>query len=186
MKKNLNGYGKQFKGNHSDEPTDKQKNIILKLRTFYGKEKIPYCKTKKQAWDLIKYYEDVIKFDRKTNEFYIEDTEVKYNKNDNDLTIYTIVSDEELECIKRVNQLRSVLKGDELDDYEKLISDIGDFKIIAEVTEIMIKQQQKAAYEKLISASKKNSKRRILPAYSYNDGYEPGDDFEEDWIRSLE
>ena len=56
MKKNLNGYGKQFKGNHSDEPTEKQKNIIKKLRAYYGFNKIPECETKGEAWKLINKY----------------------------------------------------------------------------------------------------------------------------------
>ena len=76
MKKNLNGYGKQFKGNHSDEPTDKQKNIIKKLRAYYGFNKIPECKTKGEAWSLINKYQHVIKYDRERNEFYIEENVV--------------------------------------------------------------------------------------------------------------
>ena len=64
MKKNLNGYGKQFKGNHNDEPTEKQKNIIKKLRAYYGVNKISECKTKGEAWKLINKYQHVIKYDK--------------------------------------------------------------------------------------------------------------------------
>ena len=185
MKSNLNGYGKQFKGSYNDEPTEKQKNIILKLRLYYGKDKIPYCKTKKEAWDCIKYYEDVIKYDKNKNEFYIEDNKVEYNKNDNNLTMYTIVSDKELECIKLVNQLRSVLKGDELNDFENLIKEIGDFDIICEVTKIMIKQQQKAAYENLMRRHNER-KRPIYRLPDCDGGYEPGVDPDADADRLLE
>lgn len=185
MKENLNGYKKQFKGNHNDEPTEKQKNIILKLKLFYGKDRIPDCKTKKEAWDCIKYYEDVIKFDRKTNDFYIEDTKVEYNRNDNKLTMYTIVSDRELECIKLTNQLKSVLKGEELEDYEKLISEIGDIEIIIDVTKIMIKQRQKAAYENLMRRSNER-KKSIYRLPDCDGGYEPGVDADADADRLLE
>lgn len=180
MKENLNGYKKQFKGNYNDEPTEKQKNIILKLQLFYGKDKIPNCETKKQAWDCIKQYENVIKFDKTKNEFYIEDVTVTYS------TFYTIVSDEELKCRQLVKQLKYTLKGDELEEYEKLISEIGDIKIITEVTEIMIEQKRKAIIEKMRKrhAESKSRRRYMLPID--DSGYEPGVDADADADRLLE
>ena len=151
MKKNLNGYGKQFKScDYNGKPTDKQMRILIKLRQYYGKDKIPYCETKSEAWHLIKHYEKVIKFDRKKNEFYIEENIVEDEVYENDKTIITIVSDEELECIKLVNYLRSILSEKELEEYEILINHLGDYSIISEVTQILIDQYQKANYEKIM------------------------------------
>ena len=188
MKENLNGYGKQFKScDYNGKPTDKQMRILVKLRQYYGKDKIPYCETKSEAWHLIKHYENVIKFDRKKNEFYIEETVVKEEVYENDKTIITIVSDEELECIKLVNQLRSVLKGKELEDYEKLIKEIGDFEIIIDVSQIMIAQQQKAIYENMMKRIKER-KHTSFGSYciSEYDSYEPGVDPDADADRLLE
>lgn len=141
MKKNLNGYGKQFKGNHNDEPTEKQKNIIKKLRAYYGFNKIPECKTKGEAWNLISKYQHVLKYDKIKNEFYIEDNVV------NNKTCYRMINEDEYECIRLVKQMRDLLIGRELDDYEELISYIGDYSIIKEVSQYMIEQRIKAETE---------------------------------------
>lgn len=180
MKENLNGYKKQFKGNYNDEPTEKQKNIILKLQLFYGRDKVPTCKTRKQAWDCINQYADVIKFDKNKNEFYIEDVTITHS------TFYTIVSDEELKCRQLVKQLKYTLKGEELEDYENLISYIGDIKTIIEVTELMMEQKRKALIEKMKKrhAESKSRRRHILPMD--DSGYEPGVDPDVDADRLLE
>ena len=143
MKKNLNGYGKQFKGNHSDEPTDKQKNIIKKLRAYYGFNKIPECKTKGAAWKLINKYQHVVKYDKVKNEFYIEDNVV------NNKTCYRMINEDEYECLRLVKQMRDLLTGRELVDYEELINYLGDYSIIKEVSQYMIEQKIKAETEML-------------------------------------
>ena len=170
MKKNLNGYGKQFKGNHSDEPTDKQKNIIKKLRAYYGFNKIPECKTKGEAWNLINKYQHVLKYDKIKNEFYIEDNVV------NNKTCYRMINEEEYECIRLVKQMRDLLTGRDLDDYEELISYIGDYSIIKEVSQYMIEQRIKAE-EELMEAEE--------PDYDDYDMYDPHDMStwdDDDWI----
>lgn len=141
MKKNLNGYGKQFKGNHNDEPTEKQKNIIKKLRAYYGFNKIPECKTKGAAWKLINKYQHVIKYDKIKNEFYIEENVVD-NK-----TCFRMINEDEYECLRLIKQMRDLLTGRELDDYEELISYLGDYSIIKEVSQYMIEQKIKAETE---------------------------------------
>lgn len=141
MKKNLNGYGKQFKGNHNDEPTEKQKNIIKKLRAYYGFNKIPECKTKGSAWKLINKYQHVIKYDKIKNEFYIEENIV------NNKTCFRMINEDEYECLRLIKQMRDLLTGRELDDYEELISYLGDYSIIKEVSQYMIEQKIKAETE---------------------------------------
>lgn len=170
MKKNLNGYGKQFKGNHSDEPTDKQKNIIKKLRAYYGFNKIPECKTKGEAWNLINKYQHVVKYDKVKNEFYIEDNVV------NNKTCYRMLNEDEYECIRLVKQMRDLLTGRDLDDYEELISYIGDYSIIKEVSQYMIEQRIKAEAE-IMEAEE--------PDYDDYDMYDPHDMStwdDDDWI----
>ena len=168
MKKNLNGYGKQFKGNHNDEPTEKQKNIIKKLRAYYGFNKIPECKTKGVAWKLINNYQHVIKYDKLKNEFYIEENII------NNKTCYRMINEDEYECLRLVKQMRDLLTGRELDDYEELISYIGDYSIIKEVSQYMIEQRIKAETE-IIEYEEPD----------YYDMYDPHDMStwdEDDWI----
>jgi hypothetical protein len=170
MKKNLNGYGKQFKGNHSDEPTDKQKNIIKKLRAYYGFNKIPECKTKGEAWKLINKYQHVVKYDKIKNEFYIEDNVV------NNKTHFRLINEDEYECLRLVKQMRDLLTGRELDDYEELIKYIGDYSIIKEVSQYMIEQRIKAETEIMEYEE---------PDYDDYDLYDPQDMStwdDEDWI----
>ena len=170
MKKNLNGYGKQFKGNHNDEPTEKQKNIIKKLRAYYGVDKISECKTKGEAWKLINKYQHVVKYDKIKNEFYIEDNIV------NNKTYYRLINEDEYECLILVKQMRDLLTGRELDDYEELIRYIGDYSIIKEVSQYMIEQRIKAEAEIMEYEE---------PDYDDYDLYDPQDMStwdDEDWI----
>ena len=160
MKKNLNGYGKQFKGNHNDEPTEKQKNIIKKLRAYYGYNKIHECKTKGEAWRLINKYQHVLKYDKMKNEFYIEDNVV------NNKTYYVMINEDEYECVKLIKQIRDLLTGKELEEYEKLINYIGDYSVIKEVSQYMIEQRIKAEAEMMEAEE---------PDYNDFDMYDPFD-----------
>lgn len=171
MKKNLNGYGKQFKGNHSDEPTDKQKNIIKKLRTYYGFNKIPECETKGEAWRLINKYQHVVKYDKVKNEFYIEDNVV------NNKTCYRMINEDEYECLRLVKQMRDLLTGRELDDYEELISYLGDCSIIKEVSQYMIEQKIKAETEMM-----EDEEPDYYDDYDMYDPHDMSTWDEDDWI----
>ena len=173
MKKNLNGYGKQFKGNHSDEPTEKQKNIIKKLRAYYGFNKIPECETKGEAWRLINKYQHVVKYDKLKNEFYIEDNVV------NNKTCYRMLNEDEYECERLIKQVRDLLYGKELEDYEELINYIGDYSIIKEVTQYIIEQRIKAEEAKM------QAEEDDYPDYDDYDIYDPQDMStwdDDDWI----
>lgn len=173
MKKNLNGYGKQFKGNHNDEPTEKQKNIIKKLRAYYGVSMIPECKTKGDAWKLINKYQEVVKYDKIKNEFYIEDKLID-NK-----TCYRLLTEEEYECMRLVKQIRDLLYGKELEDYEELIKYLGDYSIIKEVSQYIINQRIKAEEAKI------KDEEEEVDYYPDYDDYDPHDMStwdDDDWI----
>ena len=135
MKENLNGYRKQFKGNGSDEPTDKQKNIIKKLKAFYGDDVIPDCNTKGAAWRCINKYQEVVKFDRTKNEFYIEDVSVT-NK-----TTYRLITEDEYICAKLIKEVKKLMTDKNIEEFEEILSYIGDYSIIKDVCECIIKQQ---------------------------------------------
>ena len=172
MKKNLNGYGKQFKGNHKDEPTEKQKSIIKKLQLYYGINKIPNCDTKGEAWKLINNYQHVIKYDRERNEFYIEENIVD-NK-----TCYRMLNEDEYECVRLIKQVRDLLYGKELEDYEELLEYLGDYSIIKEVSQYIIEQKIKAEEAKLQEEDE-------YPDYVDYDMYDPHDMStwdDDDWI----
>ena len=170
MKKNLNGYGKQFKGNHSDEPTEKQKNIIKKLRAYYGFNKIPECETKGEAWGLINKYQHVVKYDRIKNEFYIEDNVV------NNKTCYRILNEDEYECMRLVKQMRDLLTGQELEDYEKMINYIGEYSIKKEVSQYIIEQRIKAEEAKI------QVEEDDYPDHDMYDPYDMSTWDDDDWI----
>lgn len=139
MKNKLYGHGKKCGKGYTGAPSEKQLNIIKKLRMYYG-NKIPKdVKTFKEAWDLIAQYSDVIRFDRTKNEFYIEGHVVGY----------TLNSEKELE-----------------DEGYKLMSD--------------------EELEQVILGEEKIEEDFDFDYSEYEDFYNPGDDFETDWINSLE
>ena len=180
MKENLRGHGKSYKGSFNVEPTEKQISIIQKLRAYYGK-KIPYVRTRNEAWHLISKYSNVVKYDKDKNEFYIEEIVVTKTS----VTLKSIESDEDIKCKEVVKRTKDVLNEEQLKAYEAFLSEIGDYNdIIIEVSEKLIEQIEDAKYWE--------EQERIEDMYwkqqcnDYLNRYEPGDDFEEDWIRSLE
>lgn len=180
MKKNLSGHGKSYKGNFNVEPTEKQINIITKLRLYYG-NKIPYVKTRNEAWQLISKYSNVIKYDRTLNEFYIEDNVV----NNNSITLKNIENDTDIKCKELIKKTKEMLNEDQLKAYEEMLHVLGEYNdTVIEVSEKLIEQLEDAKYWKEQEEIDKlywEQETRV-----YLNTYEPGDDFEEDWIRSLE
>lgn len=94
MKNKLYGHGKKCGKGYTGKPSDKQLNIIRKLRMYYGNKIPKEVKTFKEAWDLIAQYSDVIRFDRTKNEFYIEGHVVGASIPSNDIPVCEL-SDEE-------------------------------------------------------------------------------------------
>lgn len=138
MKNKLYGHGRKCGKGYTGKPSEKQLNIIKKLRMYYGNEIPKEVKTFKEAWDLIAKYSDNIRYDRSLNEFYIEGHVVGYTQTtEKELEDegYKLMTDEELE--------KTVLGEVEIEE------DYDD-------------------------------------PYNPYDVYDPGDDFETDWINSLE
>lgn len=146
MKERLCGHGKSYKGTFNVEPTEKQVNIIQKLRAYYGK-KIPYVRTRNKAWHLISRYSDVIKYDRERNEFYIEDNIVTKTT----VTLKSIESDEDVKCKEIIKRTKEILNEEQLKAYEAFLSVIGDYNdVIIEVSEKLIEQIEETKTKKTI------------------------------------
>ena len=146
MKKRLCGQGKSYKGTFNVEPTEKQVNIIQKLRAYYGK-KIPYVRTRNEAWHLISRYSDVIKYDKERNEFYIEDNIVTKTT----VTLKSIESDEDIKCKEIIKRTKEILNEEQLKAYEAFLSAIGDYNdVIIEVSEKLIEQIEETKTKKTI------------------------------------
>lgn len=180
MKKNLSGHGKSYKGNFNVEPTQKQLNIITKLRIYYG-NKIPYVRTRNEAWQLISKYSNVIKYDRTLNEFYIEDNIV----NNNSVTLKNIENDTDIKCKEIIEKTKEMLNEEQLKAYEEVLYELGEYSdIVIEISEKLIEQIEEAEYWK----EEEDFERMYWEqeGRDYLNNYDPGDDFETDWIRSLE
>ena len=146
MKKRLCGHGKSYKGTFNVEPTEKQVNIIQKLRAYYGK-KIPYVRTRNEAWHLISKYSNVIKYDKERNEFYIEDHIVTKTT----VTLKSIESDEDVKCKEIIKRTKEILNEEQLKAYEAFLSAIGDYNdVIIEVSEKLIEQIEETKTKKSI------------------------------------
>lgn len=146
MKKRLCGHGKSYKGTFNVEPTEKQVNIIQKLRAYYGK-KIPYVRTRNEAWHLISRYSNVIKYDKERNEFYIEDNIVTKTI----VTLKSIESDEDIKCKEIIKRTKEILNEEQLKAYEAFLSAIGDYNdVIIEVSEKLIEQIEETKTKKTI------------------------------------
>ena len=146
MKKRLCGHGKSYKGTFNVEPTEKQVNIIQKLRAYYGK-KIPYVRTRNEAWHLISKYSNVIKYDKERNEFYIEDNIVTKTT----VTLKSIESDEDVKCKEIIKRTKEILNEEQLKAYEAFLSAIGDYNdVIIEVSEKLIEQIEETKTKKSI------------------------------------
>ena len=146
MKKRLCGQGKSYKGTFNVEPTEKQVNIIQKLRAYYGK-KIPYVRTRNEAWHLISKYSNVIKYDKERNEFYIEDNIVTKTT----VTLKSIESDEDVKCKEIIKRTKEILNEEQLKAYEAFLSAIGDYNdVIIEVSEKLIEQIEETKTKKSI------------------------------------
>lgn len=146
MKKRLCGHGKSYKGTFNVEPTEKQVNIIQKLRAYYGK-KIPYVRTRNEAWHLISRYSNVIKYDKERNEFYIEDNIVTKTT----VTLKSIESDEDIKCKEIIKRTKEILNEEQLKAYEAFLSAIGDYNdVIIEVSEKLIEQIEETKTKKTI------------------------------------
>ena len=146
MKKRLCGHGESYKGTFNVEPTEKQVNIIQKLRAYYGK-KIPYVRTRNEAWHLISRYSNVIKYDKERNEFYIEDNIVTKTT----VTLKSIESDEDVKCKEIIKRTKEILNEEQLKAYEAFLSAIGDYNdVIIEVSEKLIEQIEETKTKKTI------------------------------------
>lgn len=146
MKKRLCGHGESYKGTFNVEPTEKQVNIIQKLRAYYGK-KIPYVRTRNEAWHLISRYSNVIKYDKERNEFYIEDNIVTKTT----VTLKSIESDEDIKCKEIIKRTKEILNEEQLKAYEAFLSAIGDYNdVIIEVSEKLIEQIEETRTKKTI------------------------------------
>lgn len=146
MKKRLCGHGESYKGTFNIEPTEKQVNIIQKLRAYYGK-KIPYVRTRNEAWHLISRYSNVIKYDKERNEFYIEDNIVTKTT----VTLKSIESDEDIKCKEIIKRTKEILNEEQLKAYEAFLSAIGDYNdVIIEVSEKLIEQIEETKTKKTI------------------------------------
>ena len=146
MKKRLCGHGESYKGTFNVEPTEKQVNIIQKLRAYYGK-KIPYVRTRNEAWHLISRYSNVIKYDKERNEFYIEDNIVTKTT----VTLKSIESDEDIKCKEIIKRTKEILNEEQLKAYEAFLSAIGDYNdVIIEVSEKLIEQIEETKTKKSI------------------------------------
>lgn len=146
MKKRLCGHGESYKGTFNVEPTEKQVNIIQKLRAYYGK-KIPYVRTRNEAWHLISRYSNVIKYDKERNEFYIEDNIVTKTT----VTLKSIESDEDIKCKEIIKRTKEILNEEQLKAYEAFLSAIGDYNdVIIEVSEKLIEQIEETKTKKTI------------------------------------
>ena len=146
MKKRLCGHGESYKGTFNVEPTEKQVNIIQKLRAYYGK-KIPYVRTRNEAWHLISKYSNVIKYDKERNEFYIEDNIVTKTT----VTLKSIESDEDIKCKEIIKRTKEILNEEQLKAYEAFLSAIGDYNdVIIEVSEKLIEQIEETKTKKTI------------------------------------
>ena len=146
MKKRLCGHGESYKGTFNVEPTEKQVNIIQKLRAYYGK-KIPYVRTRNEAWHLISKYSNVIKYDKERNEFYIEDNIVTKTT----VTLKSIESDEDVKCKEIIKRTKEILNEEQLKAYEAFLSAIGDYNdVIIEVSEKLIEQIEETKTKKTI------------------------------------
>ena len=146
MKKRLCGHGESYKGTFNVEPTEKQVNIIQKLRAYYGK-KIPYVRTRNEAWHLISRYSDVIKYDKERNEFYIEDNIVTKTT----VALKSIESDEDVKCKEIIKRTKEILNEEQLKAYEAFLSAIGDYNdVIIEVSEKLIEQIEETKTKKTI------------------------------------
>lgn len=146
MKERLCGHGKSYKGTFNVEPTEKQVNVIQKLRAHYGK-KIPYVRTRNEAWHLISRYSNVIKYDREKKEFYIEDNIVTKTT----VTLKSIESDEDIKCKEIIKRTKEILNEEQLKAYEAFLNAIGDYNdVIIEVSEKLIEQIEETKTKKTI------------------------------------
>ena len=90
-----------------------------------------------------------------------------------------MLNEDEYECERLIKQVRDLLYGKELEDFEEMLKYIGDYSIIKEVSQYIIEQRIKAEEAKM------QVEEDDYPDYDDYDMYDPHDMStwdDDDWI----
>lgn len=152
--KRLEGYHSVFVGNAKAGMTVKQYIIIDSLTARYGNKVIPVIKTRKEAWDFINKYQEIIYSNE--NGFYIDKENINILKIDQvkEEVILEQFSDE---CKKIVKDTRNHLSKKDKEIYDVIINGL-DEKLVKEFSEGLINREERNNKIKKLNEKMKKQK----------------------------